>query len=301
MQKVALIQNEHRRKAVRQAIDELGNEAVARFRSAKQILIQPNLTHHELQLASTHVDAVRGVLDQIRVYTDVPIVIADGAHYGTKASFRNFGYEGLITQYVNLSLVDLNDEDIYEESYLVEGRTVAVRRPRLVRDCDLRIAVAPLKTHHVYGASLAISSWSEATMIVPSRVGIQGRVWSRAPWLNAYGLAAANELIAQLFKHLPCDLVVIDGILGMEGDGPVDGTPVSMGVVLASTDPVAADAVAATLMGFDPHDIGYLEALSGRGTGTNDMSKIDVPPLLLTQLTRKFALPVMTKERLMTD
>ncbi len=298
MTKVAMITGEQRRKMVREAIDALGPEAVTRFRQAKQILIQPNLVHHELQLASTHVDAVRGVLDQIRIYTDAPVIIADGAHYGTKAGFRNFGYENLLEQYVNVSLVDLNDEEVFEQAISEGDQSTVVRRPRIVRDCDLRIAVTPMKTHHEYGASLSVSSWAEATMIVPSRVGAQGRVWSRAPWLAAQGDDATHNLLATLFEKLPCHMTVIDGILAMEGEGPVEGTAIPMGVVLASLDPVAADTVAVTLMGFDPQAIGYLQILAERGVGNNDMSKIDLPPVLLLQLTRSFALPVTTRQRL---
>lgn len=297
MTKVAMITGEHRRKMVREAIDQLGPEAVARFRGAKQILIQANLVHHELQLASTHVDAVRGILDQIRIYTDAPVIIADGAHYGTKAGFRNFGYENLLEQYVNVGLADLNDEETFEQA-LDEEQTTVVRRPKLVRDCDLRIAVTPMKTHHEYGVSLSVSSWAEATMIVPSRVGAQGRVWSRAPWLAAQGDEATHRLLANLFEKLPCHMAIIDGILAMEGEGPVEGTAVPMGVVLASLDPIAADTVAVNLMGFDPHAIGYLELLAQKEAGNNDMSKIDLPPVLLLQLTKTFSLPVTTKQRL---
>lgn len=283
---------------VREAIDQLGPEAVARFRGAKKILVYANLMHHELQLASTHVDAVRGVLDQIRIYTDAPIIIADGAHYGTKAAFRNFGYENLLEQYVNLSLIDLNDESFFEQSLSGEAGAM-VRRPEIIRQCDLRIAVTPMKTHHEYGASLAVSSWAEATMIVPSRVGIQGRVWSRAPWLAAQGDEATHRLLADLFRTLPCDMAVVDGILAMEGEGPVEGSAVPMGVILAGSDPVAVDTVAASLMGFDPQAIGYLRLLGEQGLGMNDMAKIDLPPVLLLQLTRTFSLPVTTKQRLL--
>jgi uncharacterized protein (DUF362 family) len=47
----------------------------------------------------------------------------------------------------------------------------------------------------------------------------------------------------------------------MEGDGPVDGTSVDMGVAIASADPVKADGIGARLIGFEPEDIGYLHYL----------------------------------------
>ena len=70
-------------------------------------------------------------------------------------------------------------------------------------------------------------------------------------------------------------LAVIDGWFGMEGNGPVDGTPVEMGLALANTDFVAADALGASLMGFDPSEVGYMTYARGR-LGEGDLSKIRV-------------------------
>jgi uncharacterized protein (DUF362 family) len=108
-----------------------------------------------------------------------------------------------------------------------------------------------------------------------------------------------HEMLAFLYLQKPCDIAVIDGILGMEGDGPVNGAPVAMGVALAGFDAVAVDSIAATLIGLDPHAIGYLELIAQAGMGVNEMSKLDVPPLQLNELTRPFQLPVITKEHLL--
>jgi uncharacterized protein (DUF362 family) len=64
--------------------------------------------------------------------------------------------------------------------------------------------------------------------------------------------------IAELAKMTWPDLVVLDGFVCMEGDGPVDGTSVDMKVAIASADPVKADGLGARLIGFEPEDIGYL-------------------------------------------
>ena len=64
--------------------------------------------------------------------------------------------------------------------------------------------------------------------------------------------------IVEFAKRTWPDLVVLDGFVCMENNGPVDGTPVDMRIAVASTDPVKADGVAARLIGFDPGEIGYL-------------------------------------------
>lgn len=300
MPKVNIAQGENRRKVVREAVDALGQAFIDKIKTAKLILLKPDLVHHELQLASVHVDTIRGILDVIRTYTKAPVIIGDAAHFGTKAGFRNFGYERLLEHYSDLKLVDLQDEPFVEQTFKgANGNQTILRRPKIVLDADVAISVSNLKTHHDYGAALTVSNWAEGTMLVPPRITVQGRVWSRAPWLLVGGPKSAHQMLAFLFEQRPCDVAIIDGVLAMEGDGPINGAPVSMGVVLAGFDAVAVDSVAATMMGLDPHAIGYLEMIAADGKGVNEMSKIDVPPLQLNELTRVFQLPVSTKEHLL--
>jgi len=300
MTKVNIAQGENRRKVIREVVDKLGQEFVDKIKAAKLILIKPDLVHHELQLASVHVDTIRGVLDVIRTYTKAPVVVGDAAHFGTKAGFRNFGYERLLEHYADVKLVDLQDEPFIEQTFTGEnGDPTILRRPQLAMDADCTISISNLKTHKDYGAALTVSNWAEGTMLVPPRITVQGRVWSRSPWLSVGGPKTMHQMLAFLYAQKPCDVAVIDGILAMEGDGPVNGAPVAMGVALAGFDAVAVDSIAATLMGLDPHGIGYLEMLAQAGKGVNEMSKIDVLPLQLNELTRVFQLPVTTREHLL--
>jgi|GEM_PF-1090437 len=300
MTKVNIAQGENRRKVIREVVDKLGQPFIDKIKAAKLILIKPDLVHHELQLASVHVDTIRGILDVIRTYSKSPVIIADAAHFGTKAGFRNFGYERLLEHYSDIKLVDLQDEPFIEQTFVGEnGDPTILRRPKLAMEADCTISVSNLKVHKDYGAALSVSNWAEGTMLVPPRITVQGRVWSRSPWLSIGGPKSMHQMLAFLYTQKPCDVAVIDGILAMEGDGPVNGAPVAMGVVLAGFDAVAVDAIAATLIGLDPHGIGYLEMIAQTGKGVNEMSKIDVPPLQINELTRPFQLPVHTRDHLL--
>ena len=90
-----------------------------------------------------------------------------------------------------------------------------------------------------------------------------------------------NLNLARLTRTIAPHLAVIDGHVGMEGNGPVYGTPVPWGIALASFDSVAADSVAARLMGFDPNKIGYLTYCAEAEMGVMDPEQIvlvgDVP------------------------
>jgi uncharacterized protein (DUF362 family) len=102
----------------------------------------------------------------------------------------------------------------------------------------------------------------------------------------------------ELYRQMPCDLAIVDGIMAMEGDGPANGQPVPMNLVLAGQDPFAVDAVGCTLMGVDPQEIGYLHFGSEERLGVIDMGKIDVPPAAITLLSRYFNRPVGFDEKL---
>ena len=64
------------------------------------------------------------------------------------------------------------------------------------------------------------------------------------------------------------DLAIVDGIVGMEGDGPLNGTPKHMGVIVMGTDLVAVDATCCRLMQLDPEKVAYLVMANRKKLGT---------------------------------
>jgi uncharacterized protein (DUF362 family) len=67
-----------------------------------------------------------------------------------------------------------------------------------------------------------------------------------------------NLSLCRLAKMVYPHLAIIDGVVGMEGNGPIDGNPISSGVAIAGTDALAVDNLGTQIMGFDPRTIGYL-------------------------------------------
>ncbi len=295
---VALEHGNDRRGMVYKSLRET-NDFFDALREKKRILIKVNLVHHELQLASTHVDAVRGVLDAIRQVTGMPVVIGDGAYHGTPAAFRHFGYDRLVDEYEQVSLVDLNEGGVRDgHSIRADGGKNAIRRADLAHEVDFRISLTPMKMDQDVAVSLSVKNWVMGTWIVPPRISASGRVWARWPWMHEEGIWAQHATISSLFQQLPCDWAVVDGVLAMQGDGPVRGTAIEGEVVLSGGDPVAVDAVAATLMGVDPGDVGYLSMLAEADVGAIDLGTVNVPPMMMAQLTRVFERPVWFEDRL---
>ncbi|MFH1711894.1 MAG: DUF362 domain-containing protein [Patescibacteria group bacterium] len=297
--KVVLETGDNRRQTVNRAIEALGDDFFDRCREAKTVFIKVNFFHHEYQLASTHVDAVRGVVDAIRAFSQAKIYVGDAGYRGTKAAFRNFGYERLLDSYFDIELVDLNDDDFVEGySLKADGSKNSIRRSKLAVEADLKISLTPMKLHSDIAVSLSVDNWTVGTWIVPSRISATGKVWARWPWLNEEGPWAHHASIMELYRQVPCDVAVVDGIMAMEGDGPTHGTAVPLGVVVAGMDAVAVDAVSSTLMGVEPTDIGHLALCAQEDLGAIALTNIDVPPMVMHEKMKQFERPLHFEEKL---
>ena len=96
------------------------------------------------------------------------------------------------------------------------------------------------------------------------------------PIVHGSGFRGLNYNLFALAQRMAPDLAVIDGFEGMEGNGPVGGTPVDNRVCVASPDWLAADRVAVELMGIDYSKVGYLNYCGKAGLGQDDLTRIEV-------------------------
>lgn len=87
---------------------------------------------------------------------------------------------------------------------------------------------------------------------------------------------AMNHNLVRLAHKTGPHVSVVDGFVAMHGEGPRHGTPIKLGVVVAGTNPVAVDAVCASVMGFDPGSIGYLDYAQTAGLGPIDLDEIHI-------------------------
>jgi uncharacterized protein (DUF362 family) len=106
--------------------------------------------------------------------------------------------------------------------------------------------------------------------------------------LGGYAKAVilTNYNLAELAKATKLDLVVLDAMTAMEGEGPLLGKPVTLGVAVASADPLKADGVGVRLMGLEPESIGYLWYLQRDGYG--DYSLAGLVGGQIERYSRKF-------------
>jgi uncharacterized protein (DUF362 family) len=104
-----------------------------------------------------------------------------------------------------------------------------------------------MKTHHWAGATLSMKNLFG---VVPG--GVYG--WPK----NVLHWAGIPQSIVDLHHAFPRQFALVDGIVGMEGNGPIQGRPKHCGVLVAGHDPVAVDATCCRIMGIDPNKIDYL-------------------------------------------
>ncbi|MBV8078305.1 MAG: DUF362 domain-containing protein [Planctomycetaceae bacterium] len=99
---------------------------------------------------------------------------------------------------------------------------------------------------------------------------------------------AMNRNLVALAQRARPHVGVVDGFVGMHREGPRYGTPIRLGTVIAGTDPVAVDAVAAAVMGFEPHQIGYLHYAHAAGLGVADLDAITILGDPIAAVRRRF-------------
>jgi hypothetical protein len=130
--------------------------------------------------------------------------------------------------------------------------------PRTVLTSDFVVSMPKVKTHH----------WAGVTLSMKNLFGLMPGVaygWPK----NLLHWKGIDRSILDINAAVPAHFVIADGIIGMEGNGPLHGAPRDLGRVVLADDPVAADFVCSRLMGLNPLRVNYLaQAAEFLGNGT---------------------------------
>ncbi|HEX5443459.1 MAG TPA: DUF362 domain-containing protein, partial [Pirellulales bacterium] len=125
--------------------------------------------------------------------------------------------------------------------------------PQAIIEADLIVSMAKLKTHHWVGMTASLKNMYGA---LP---GIKYG-WPK----NVLHHAGIPQTVYDINASLGKTIAIVDGILCMEGDGPIMGSPKPLGLVAIGANPTAVDATLARVMGLDPARISYLQLAAGR-------------------------------------
>jgi uncharacterized protein (DUF362 family) len=325
--KVALVKGENRKENIKKCLtliqDELEPIKNAKNILIKPNLValKPDFSNTHVEAIEAVIEFIREIVP------DIPITVGEGsatAFYRglpTTNVFKDFDYYRLEKKYNNVSLTcfDNDKEYIYSPILSIVGDT-RLRITNRAGEFDYKISLAIPKTHNFAIATFGIKNMAGLVMRQDMAMihGMKGGIEVDAPKTFLDRLPAGtvsrarrllpNWLINFLFRQYPAyrrsvkmihrnivefakrlwpQLVVLDGFVCMEGDGPVDGTPVYLKAAVTSTDPLKADGVGARLIGFEPEEIGYLYYLQNE----EHMGEYSLENLVgddLNQLRRKF-------------
>ncbi len=275
---VSLVAGVDRREAVYNALKPFKSE-IERGIRGKRILLKPNNVWDGNPLCASDPDQLRGVLDMLKEITDQKIYIGEStaSPRGTMYTFEEYGYFYLRNEY-NVELYDLNAGT--SSTLWIADRTGHPLSIEIIDDYlnpDVYImSLARMKTHDSVVATLGFKNMllgSPLNVMKSDPRYIENQFEKRKMHQGATGI---NFNMFQLAQNVRPEFTVIDGIVGMEGNGPTGGTPVEHGVIIAGPDVVAVDRIGLELMEIDYGDVGYLQWCANAGIGQGDRSKINV-------------------------
>jgi len=221
----------------------------------QRIVLKPNLVEFDAHTAiNTHPIVVHAAYEAFRKLGAASVIIAEGPGHrrGTLDLAEAAGYFDTIPDFED-RFTDLNTDAVAKRVIArPESKLESLYLPHTVLDCDLLVTLPKMKTHHWAGATLSMKNLFG---LLPG--GVYG--WPK----NVLHWAGIPESIVDLHHLFPRQFSIVDGIVGMEGNGPIQGTPKAAGVLVAGNDVVAVDATCCRIMGIDPLKIDYLRIARG--------------------------------------
>ena len=250
---------------VRRAVD-LAFELFPLKLQGKRVLIKPNVLRsaEAKEGITTHPAVLRAVVKKVETMGPASIVVGDNPgmfDYGAnEESFKKTGLmEAAGGYYQNIGndsqKVDFNPDFM---------STVSLSR--IVLDADIIISLPKFKTH---GLTVITGAIKNSYGFLP---GAQKAKLHKA----AGSPERFHELVVDVFRLRVPDLLLMDAVVGMEGNGPASPDLRHIGLILASDNAVAMDAVVATMMGCEPGRLRFLQKAKEAGLGDYDLGTIEV-------------------------
>lgn len=229
---------------------------VRRLRGAR-VLLKPNLIeYYDAHRVNTHPLFVAGVIQALRALGAAEVVVGEGPGHrrDTEALLELSGMQDVLDQ-LRVPFVDLNLDDTVAVPLRANHTGLGVLHlPRSVMQADLVISLPKLKTHH----------WAGVTLSMKNLFGVVPGVRYGWPKNVLHWAGIANSVVDINLAVRPA-FAMVDGIEGMEGDGPLYGDTVHAGLILMGESLSAVDATAARVMGFYPERISYLLMMLAHG------------------------------------
>jgi uncharacterized protein (DUF362 family) len=242
-------------KAIDKALD------LIRFRfpnKIRRVIIKPNLCYYWDYSTGQTTDPkfiellIELLREKISPNINISIVESDASAMRCKYAFKVLGYEEIAEKH-KVNLINLTNEESDNETTIVNSKKLIFKVPRIIKDADLRINVPKPKY------------WPNVKLTCALK-----NIFGCNPNPKKYQYHKnINETIVALNKLMKFDLCLLDGMVVTGGSHPK-----KIGLIMASTDPVAFDAAVAKIMGIRPKSIRYLVLAQKEGLGRLNFSPI---------------------------
>ncbi|MGC1686501.1 MAG: DUF362 domain-containing protein [Candidatus Acidiferrales bacterium] len=216
----------------------------------KSVLLKVNFVCHDpCGAINTHPALVVAAREAFLSLGASSVTIADGP--GLERDIEAIAESMRLRDFIpslSTSLVDLNTDDVHPVALKTRASTLKkLYLPATVLGADLVVSMPKMKTHH----------WSGVTLSLKNMFGIVPGSCYGWPKNILHWAGIANSIL-DINSAVRPHFAIVDGITGMEGNGPIQGSPKSCGLLILGNDPVSVDATCARVMGLRPERIDYL-------------------------------------------
>jgi uncharacterized protein (DUF362 family) len=222
------------------------------------VMIKPNICLVKGYETGATVDplVVKCLVDWLLQNYDIKTITigeADATELNVDVAFKVLGWEDIFKKYLDVRLLNLTkDEHVDIDLNGLHFKSLEMSRSYM--ELDFLISVGKLKTHTMTGITCILKNQYGSN---PIKYKVQYH-------------EHLDEVICDLNKVRLPDICLVDGIIAMEGAGPVSGIPNPLGLLIIGNDAVAVDHACTRIMGFNPNKISHLKLAVKQKLGSTD-------------------------------
>jgi|LSQX01.1.fsa_nt_gb uncharacterized protein (DUF362 family) len=261
--------------AVRKSLDLIGGISDI-IKPGYKVLIKPNMCApgtDRLSGANTRYEVCKAIADVVRELGANPVIAeSSAAGVDTEKAYKHVGYDKLRDRgYEVIDLKKAERQDIkFEQGVIIDEMNTW----KLVAEADVIVSVPVMKIHDQTDVTLGIKN-------------LKGLITDKQK--REFHTLGVFDGVVDIIQCIKPQLVVMDGTIGQQGLGPVFGEPVELGLIIASKDIVAGDAVGSAVMGYeDPLEVKVTRIAYERGLGEARLDKIEIKGEKLEDVKRRF-------------
>ncbi|MDB5079021.1 MAG: hypothetical protein JWP00_945 [Chloroflexi bacterium] len=251
----------------------------------KRVVLKPNIIYNLPDRAiNTHPAVIEAAIQLLQEKGAKEIIVAEGTAYQRDLTdlLWSSGIKPML-ELRGIKFVDLNHDDVVKVpskgSYTGREYTWL---PKTIAEADLIVSMPKLKTHH----------WAGATLSMKNLYGIVPGLKYGWPKNNLH-VTGIEANIVELYETLAPQLAIVDGIMGMEEDGPLFGKNRNSQILVVGTDLVAVDATCCRLMGIEPdkETVKHIWYADWLGLGVFSPERIKIMGVPINTVRQNYELP----------